>query len=89
MGKKVNPKRRPMSEADVRKAWSMGADFGMTFCVKGFLYILKNHGASDEDVHQLNGEFEDLLDSYNRGDITQEDIDSVLQEEFKLEVRFR
>ena len=89
MPKKINPRRVPVSEADVRKAWNEGADFGMTFCVRCMLYIVKNHGAGDEDILQLQKEFEELLDSYVRGDITQEDLDSVLKEEFKLEVRFR
>ena len=90
MSKKVNPNRRPMSEADVRKAWSQGADFGMNFCLKVFLFILKDkHEASDKDILQLDAEFGQVIDAYNRGDIKQEDLDSVLIEEFNLTVRLK
>ena len=86
--KKTNPRRVPMTEADVRKAWNIGADFGITFCLKGFCYVLKaKHDAKDEELIQLRDEFEEVLQAYNRKDISTKDIDSVLAEEFNLHVR--
>ena len=88
--KRVNPRKIPMTEADVRKAWHDGADFGMTFCIKTFVYIPKDkHDATNEDLLQLKDEFEDVLDSYNRRDITDKDIDSVLDTDFDIHVLVR
>ena len=90
MPKKVNPRRIPRTEADVQKAWNDGAEFGMTFCIKAFVFVLKDkHDASDADLLQLKEEFEDVLCAYNRRDITDKDIDSVLDAEFNIQVEIR
>ena len=90
MSKKINPRRIPATQADVYKAWNKGADFGMNFCLKVFLFILKDkHDASDKDILQLNAEFGQVIDAYNRGDINPEDLDSVLIEDFNLTVRLK
>lgn len=88
MGAKINPRRRPMSEADVRKAWSAGADFGMSLCIKAFLFILKDkHRIRNDEILKLKDEFEDIVDAINRRDITMDDIDAVLDTDFDLHVR--
>ena len=88
--KKTNPRRRPVTEADLRKAWSAGADFGMAFCLKDFLYVLKaKHDATDADLMQLRDEFEEVVDAYKRGDIKEKDLDGVLADEFNLRVTLK
>ena len=88
MARRVNPRRVPRTEADCIKAWNEGADFGITFCLKVFCYVLKDkHDANDADLLQLRDEFEDVLMAYNRKDINMRDIDSVLEDEFHLHVR--
>lgn len=88
MPKKINPRRIPRTQADCDKAWDEGADFGITFCLKAFCYVLKaKHDATDADLLQLRDEFTEVLEAYNRRDIKVRDIDSVLDEEFNLHVR--
>jgi len=88
MGKKLNPRKRPASEADVKKAWESGADFGLMFCLRAFLYILKNnHHIRQDEILKLRDEFTELVDAFNRRDITSEDIDEVLKMDFDLHLR--
>ena len=88
--KKTNPRRVPMTAKDVAKAWNMGADFGITFCLKVFCFVLKDkHDASDADLMQLRDEFCDVLEAYNRKDISLKDLDAVLEDDFRLHVELR
>lgn len=88
MGRQINPRRIPRTQADCDKAWEKGADFGMTFCIKAFLFCLKDkHDANDADLLQLRDEFCEVVDAYRRGDIKPRDLDSVLEEEFKITIR--
>ena len=88
MGKKINPRRKPVSEADRRKAWNEGADFGLTFCIKAFLFVLKDkHRIRDDEIMKLRDEFSEIVDAFSRGDISMEDIDDVLAEDFDMHVK--
>lgn len=87
MTRRINPRRIPRTQADCDKAWGEGADFGITFCLKAFCYVLKaKHDATDADLMQLRDEFCDVLEAYNRKDINLKDIDEVLEDEFRLHV---
>ena len=88
MGKKTNPRRKPATEADVKKAWGDGADFGLNFCIRCFIFTLRDKfNFQNDEIVRLNREFEKLVEAYRRGDIKQADLDSVLDEEFHVTVK--
>ena len=89
MAKKVNPRRRPATQADVKAALIEGIDLGVKQAIKMCLYILVDkHNAPPEDVRQLNRELHWLGNAINEGRISWSFVDKVLDEN-GLEVRIR
>ena len=89
MPKKVNPRRRPATQADVKAALVEGIDLGVKQAIKMCLYILVDkHNAPPEDVRQLNAELHWLGNAINEGRISWSFVDKVLDEN-NLEVRIR
>ena len=89
MPKKVNPRRRPATQADVKAALVEGIDLGVKQAIKMCLYILVDkHNAPPEDVRQLNEELAWLANAINDGRISWSFVDAVLDENH-LEVRMK
>ena len=87
MSKKVNPKRRPATGADVKRAKDAGMNFGVEFGINCVLHILLDkHGAPEEDIMQLRDEFMYLMDSIAKGYVTYADIRQSLKRENNMEV---
>lgn len=84
---KVNPKRRPATGADVKRAKDAGMTFGVEFGINCVLHILLDkHNAPEEDIMQLRDEFMYLMDSIAKGYVTYADIRQSLRRENNLEV---
>lgn len=89
MAKKINPRRRPATGADVKKALREGIGVGVNYAIKICLYILLDkHGAPAEDVQELSKEMEWLAGHIESGGISWNDVDRVLKENC-VEVRVR
>lgn len=87
MSKKTNPKRRPATGADVKRAKDAGMTFGVEFGINCVLHILLDkHNAPEEDIMQLRDEFMYLMDSIAKGYVTYADIRQSLRRENNLEV---
>lgn len=87
MPKKVNPRRVPMTNADVKRSRQDGMQFGVEFGINCVLFILKDkHDAPDEDVVQLRDEFMYLMDSIAKGYVSYADIKTALKGEYDLTV---
>lgn len=87
MSKKVNPKRRPATGADVKRAKDAGMNFGVEFGINCVLHILLDkHNAPEEDIMMLRDEFMYLMDSIAKGYVTYADIRQSLRRENNLEV---
>lgn len=68
---KKNPNRIPRTQADVDRAYSKGADFGMEFCLNIVLYVFKDkHDAPNDDIEKLRDEFMYVCDSVAKGYLT-------------------
>jgi hypothetical protein len=90
MSKKTNPKRRPATGADVKRARDAGMNFGVEFGINCILHILLDkHDAPEEDIMQLRDEFMYLMDSIEKGYVTYADIRQSLRRENNLEVVMR
>ena len=87
MAKRVNPRNRPRTQADVDQAWSRGADFGAEFCLNMILLVLKDkHGAPDEDIIQLRDEFMEQVKGYNAGYFSYADVKRTLYGDYDFAV---
>lgn len=81
MVKKVNPKRRPCTEADVKKAVNKATDIAVRQAIRMVLYILiDKHDAPAEDVQQLAEEIEWLAGNIDAGRLSWSYVDTVLKE---------
>ena len=88
MGRKVNPKSIPRTQADVDRAFKDGTEFGLEFCLNLVLYVLKDkHDAPDEDIMQLRDEFMYVIDSVVKKYVSYNDIVRALKSDYDLAVR--
>lgn len=85
MSKKVNPRRRPASQADVEKAKREATVEAMKRVLYLILFLLiDKHGAPLEDIQQLAREVNDEADSVASGEIKWKDIEWVVEEEYDV-----
>lgn len=80
---KVNPRRRPVSQADVEKAKKEGTRAAMRQLLYLMLYILiDKHDAPMEDIQQLAQEVNYYSESISEGRVTWKDIERVVRDEY-------
>lgn len=85
MSKKVNPRRRPASQADVEKAKREATVEAMKRVLYLILFLLiDKHGAPLEDIQQLAREVNEEADSVASGEIKWKDIEWVVEEEYDV-----
>ena len=81
--KKINPRHRPASQADVTRAYQDGFDKGITGALSIMLYTLHDKFAADDtQLMKFADAFNYTLDSLNRGYISQKDLECVLKDEY-------
>lgn len=81
--KRVNPRRRPASYADVGKAFNRGIE--ATLDIVCWVLKEKMH-FSDEQLAEFNRQFNRHLDSINRREISQKDLRDAMSDEYDLTV---
>ena len=87
MAQKVNPRRKPATQADVERAAKEGRDLGLEFALNLVLFVLKDkHDAPDDDILQLRDEFMYEIDSVANGYLTYTDIVRTLKGDYDLAV---
>lgn len=87
MGKKINPRRRPATQADVEKAKNLASSEAIRKILYLVLYILiDKHDAPKEDIHQLADEVNYYADSISRGYITWKDVERVVRDEYEVQL---
>lgn len=85
--KKVNPRRRPATQADVNRARDQAVADAVHLCmVIFFSVLLDKEGADAEILHRVWDEVNDLSDSINQGYVTEADLRRVLREEYDIEI---
>ena len=80
--KKVNPRRRPATQADVAKARREATDNAVRLAWSIFFTVLSDkEGYTLEDLKRVWKEIEDLSDSIAKGYCTVRDLRQILREE--------
>lgn len=83
MAKRINPRSRPASQADVKQAFNAGIKTTLNLVC----YVLKEKMAfTDEQLADFNKHFNSHLDSINRGYISEDDLRTVMADEYDLTV---
>lgn len=83
MSKRINPRRKPATEADVRHAKDKATDEAMNTIMYMLFWVLANgHGARSEELLQVKNELYDVADSINRGYIKWQDLRDTLEAEY-------
>jgi len=83
MPTKINPRKRPATYADVKRAYQEGFDKGITGALSIMLYTLHDKFAADDtQLMEFASAFNYTIDSLNRGYITQKDLKAVLKDEY-------
>ena len=87
MKKKVNPRRKPVSQADVNRAKDQATSEAIRRILYLVLYILiDKHEAPKEDIKQLAAEVNYYADSISQGYITWKDVERVVRDEYEVEL---
>ena len=85
MGKKTNPRRVPKTQADVDKAYERGRTDGAKSSIIIMMYAMKDKfGASDEELTQFFEAMTYIVDSINKGYITEKDLQTVIKEDYDM-----
>lgn len=80
---KTNPRNRPRSEADVKRAYERGREEGVNGALIIFLYTLMDKfGADDAQLKDFADAFSYTVDSIEKGYITEADLRKVVREEY-------
>lgn len=83
--KKVNPRKRPATGADVEKAKKDATNEAIKRILYLVLYILiEKHDAPYEDIQQLASEANYYADSITKGYVSWKDIERVVVDEYKV-----
>ena len=83
MSKRINPRRKPATEADVRHAKDKATDEAMNTIMYMLFWVLANgHGAKPEELLQVKNELYDVADSITRGYIKWQDLRDTLETEY-------
>lgn len=83
--KKTNPRRRPVTKADVDRAKKSAHILSLKWAIYLILYILLDkHDASKADLQQLAGEINYYAESITEGRITWKDIERVVRDEYEI-----
>ena len=83
--KRTNPRKQPVTMADVERAKSTATDEALRRMIYLVLYILiDKHDAPREDIAQLADEVNYYADSITKGYITWKDIERVVRDEFSV-----
>lgn len=80
--KKTNPRRRPATQADVKKAKTEAHEQAIRLTWSIFFTVLRDkHGATIEELRQFWDEVNDLSDSIAKGYCTVADLREILKTE--------
>ena len=81
--KKVNPNRKPVSQADMIKAEEKACHLAMAI----FLTVMKDKmGASNDDIVNAWNEWDKLSEEIKEGRVKLKDLTDVLAEEYDIKL---
>lgn len=85
MKKRTNPRRRPATMADVKRAKAEAQDRAMRMVLYLLLYVLiEKHDASTDFIQSIAEDVNYYADSIKRGYVTWKDIERVVIDEYDV-----
>ena len=88
MAKKINPRRRPATQADIQKAKKQATDEGVVGAFAIFFTALTDkEGWTKEQVKKLWDEIAYITDSVARKYVTVPQLVRTLREEYEIELQ--
>lgn len=86
-GKKINPRRKPATQADVNKAKKTATDEAVVLAWSILFTVLRDkEGMGIDDLKRIWKEVDDLSDSVVKGYVSVADLRNVLKEELGVEL---
>lgn len=86
--KKVNPRRRPATVADVEKARKSARDEAVGYALAMFLTVMRDReGYGAQRLKRVWDGIQDLSDSVARGYVNLDDLVTALKDEAGIEIR--
>ena len=83
--KKINPRRRPASIADIERAKNRATDNALRLAeVLVFTVLLDKQGFDSDRLYDTWLQVEDLSDSVCKGIVSLADLEMVLREEYQI-----
>ena len=83
---KTNPRRRPASEADVKRAWETGVNDGVRNAATIFLTVLADYLRLEDRLPDVWQQVCKLSEEVAEGRITFADLRQVLKEDYQISV---
>lgn len=88
--KKINPRCKPATMAEVRRARKDGYSEGIRGALTIMIYALKDKFSyTDEQLQAFSDAFNYTVDSIARGYITQQDLQIVIKDEYGTTIECR
>lgn len=85
MAKKINPKKRPATQADVKRAKDRAQTDALNLAMVIFLTVLVDkQGYDKEHIREVWNEVNSLSDSIAQGYVSFTDLRKVLDEEYDI-----
>lgn len=86
MTKKTNPRKKPATGADVKKAWSQGVKDGVQNATAIILTVLVDHFGMAEQIPDIWTAVCKLSEEVGESRVSLGDLRNVLKEEYRIEV---
>ena len=87
MKKRINPHKRPASQADVKRAAKQAQDQAVNFAIAMFLTVMfDKFGFNAEQLQRVWAEVNNLADSVAKGYVNMQDLMTVLDEEYNVKI---
>lgn len=85
MSRKTNPRRKPATQADVKRAKDKATSDACRACMAIFFTVLLDKERADkETLQRVWGEVESLSDSVAKGYVSISDLMRVLHDEYEI-----
>lgn len=83
---KINPRRKPATEADVNRAWEQGVNDGVTTATVIILSVLVDKFNGGEHIREVWREISKLSEEVAERRVSVTDLRRVLLDEYEIEV---
>ena len=86
MGKKTNPRNKPASEEDVKRARAKGIEDGVTCACAIFLTVMVDKFDAEDKIKDIWGETNKLSEEIKEGRVSVADLRYTLRSEYGIEL---